>query len=114
MHAAMRILLTTTSYQDTPGKHHELLAQSGHQVVRQRGPLPEARMLELVSADGGVDGILHGDDHITRAVIEAALPRLKALAANGVTTVEIKSGYGLDLDSELKSLRAATRSAHGK
>ena len=88
MYAAMRILLTTTSYQDTPGKHHELLAQSGHEVVGERGPLPEARMLELVNANGGFDGILHGDDHISRAVIEAALPRLKAL-----------SKYGIGLDS---------------
>ena len=62
----MRILLTTTSYQDTPGPHHELLDASGHQIVRARGPLPEQDMLELVKADGGVDGILHGDDTITR------------------------------------------------
>jgi D-3-phosphoglycerate dehydrogenase / 2-oxoglutarate reductase len=84
----MRILLTTTSYQDTPGRHHQLLAESGHEVVRQRGPLPEAKMLELVRDDGGFDGLLHGDDAITRAVIEAALPRLKAL-----------SKYGIGLDS---------------
>ncbi len=84
----MRILLTTTSYQDTPGRHHDLLEQSGHEVVTDRGPLSEQHMLELVQADGGVDGILHGDDHITRRVIEAALPRLKAL-----------SKYGIGLDS---------------
>jgi len=42
-------------------------------------------------------------------LVDAATPRLRALAAQGVTTVEIKSGYGLDLDSELKSLRAAAR-----
>ncbi len=84
----MRILLTTTSYQDTPGRHHELLKESGHEVVRDRGPLPEDRMLQLVSADGGVDGILHGDDVISRRVIEAALPRLRVL-----------SKYGIGLDS---------------
>ena len=88
MQTPMRILLTTTSYQDTPGKHHELLAQSGHEIVRERGPLPEVRMLELVQDNGGFDGIIHGDDHISRAVIEAALPRLKAL-----------SKYGIGLDS---------------
>jgi len=84
----MRILLTTTSYQDTPGRHHELLEQSGHEIVRDRGPLPQSRMLELVGAGGGFDGLLHGDDEITRPVIEAALPRLKAL-----------SKYGIGLDS---------------
>ena len=36
-----------------------------------------------------------------------ALPRLDALIAEGVTTIEIKSGYGLDTENELKMLRAA-------
>jgi imidazolonepropionase len=39
-------------------------------------------------------------------LIEATLPRLQALAAEGVTSIEIKSGYGLDLETELKMLRA--------
>jgi imidazolonepropionase len=42
-------------------------------------------------------------------LIASALPRLRALAAEGVTCVEIKSGYGLDLDNELKMLRAIRR-----
>jgi len=37
----------------------------------------------------------------------AALPRARALLGDGVTTVEIKSGYGLDVESELKMLKAA-------
>ncbi len=40
-------------------------------------------------------------------LVESALPRLDALIAEGATTVEIKSGYGLDLDTERKQLRAA-------
>ncbi len=84
----MRILLTTTSYQDTPGKHHALLEQSGHEVIRGRGPLPESEMIQLVTADGGIDAILHGDDEITAKVMDAALPRLKVL-----------SKYGIGLDS---------------
>ncbi len=43
------------------------------------------------------------------ALVEAARPRVAALAAEGVTTMEIKSGYGLDLDTELTMLRAARR-----
>src|SRR5581483_4379723 len=39
------------------------------------------------------------------ALVEAALPRLDALIAEGATTVEIKSGYGLDLETELRMLR---------
>ena len=45
----MKILLTTTSYQDTPGKHHDLLQASGFDVVRARGPLQEADMLKLIN-----------------------------------------------------------------
>ncbi len=41
------------------------------------------------------------------ALAAQSLPRLAALAAEGVTTVEIKSGYGLDTASELKQLRVA-------
>ena len=40
------------------------------------------------------------------ALVDSALGRLDALIAEGVTTVEVKSGYGLDLDTERKQLRA--------
>ena len=51
----MRILLTTTSYQDTPGPHHDLLASTGWEIARERGPLPEEKMLDLA---GSFDGFL--------------------------------------------------------
>ena len=38
-----RVLITTTSFQDTPGKHHDLIAEAGFEVERARGPLPESR-----------------------------------------------------------------------
>jgi len=40
-----RILLTTTSFQDTPGEHHKMLAETGWEVVTARGPLNEADTL---------------------------------------------------------------------
>ena len=80
----MRVLLTTTSFQDTPGKHHEILANSGFQIVRDRGPLKEARMLELITSGGGFDALLNGDDEITARVIDAGLPRLKVIAKYGI------------------------------
>lgn len=43
------------------------------------------------------------------ALVEAALPRLSRMLGNGVETVEIKSGYGLTLEAELKQLRAINR-----
>ena len=42
-------------------------------------------------------------------LVDVAVPRLNQLACEGVTTVEIKSGYGLDLGTEFKMLRAAKR-----
>jgi len=75
----------------------------------------EARLLgksyeEIARAGGGIMSSVNA----TRAASEdelvaSALPRLDALIAEGATTVEIKSGYGLDLDTELKMLRAAKR-----
>lgn len=79
----MRILLTTTSFQDTPGRHHEVLAKSGFEIVTARGPLAELQILDLVAA-GGFDGLLNGDDVITAKVIDAALPRLKVIAKYGI------------------------------
>src|SRR5580658_1860048 len=83
-----RVLLTTTSFQDTPGVHHELLAKAGFEITRERGPLPEARMLELA---GQFDAYLCGDDAITRAVIVKSLPRLKVpvLFTPGVNHVTV-------------------------
>ena len=45
------------------------------------------------------------------ALLAAALPRIDQMIAGGVTTVEVKSGYGLDIDTELRMLRAARRIA---
>lgn len=76
-----RVLLTTTSYQDTPGAHHELLASQNFDIHRERGPLPESRMLELA---GDFDAFLCGDDEITQAVLDKALPRLKVISKYGI------------------------------
>ena len=77
----MRILLTTTSYQDTPGDHHALLAAQGYDVHCEHGPLPEKRMLELA---GDFDAFLCGDDEITKAVLDKALPRLRVISKYGI------------------------------
>lgn len=93
-----RVLLTTTSFQDTPGPHHDLLASTGFEIVRERGPLPESRMLELA---GEFDAFLCGDDAITRAVIEKARPRLKIISKYGigVDKIDVKCAteYGIPL-----------------
>ena len=76
-----RILLTTTSFQDTPGEHHDRLAATGWEVVTARGPLSEA---DTLAAVGEVDGYICGDVAITRRVLEKASPRLKVLSKYGI------------------------------
>jgi D-3-phosphoglycerate dehydrogenase len=90
----MKILLTTTSFQDTPGPHHDLLAGTGYEVVRERGPLAEARMLELA---GDFDALLCGDDAVTRAVLEKSLPRLKVVAKYGIGLDKVDVTAATDL-----------------
>jgi D-3-phosphoglycerate dehydrogenase / 2-oxoglutarate reductase len=86
----MKVLLTTTSFQDTPGAHHDLLKQTGWEIITARGPLNEADTLALV---GEVDGYICGDDAITRKVLEKARPKLKVLSKYGigVDKIDVKS-----------------------
>ncbi|MBK7495162.1 MAG: phosphoglycerate dehydrogenase [Candidatus Omnitrophica bacterium] len=76
-----KILVTTTSFQDTPGEHHAMLESQGFDITCERGPLPESRMLELV---GGYEGILCGDDAFTRKVLEKCRPTLRVLSKYGI------------------------------
>ena len=89
----MKILLTTTSYQDCPGDHHALLESTGAEIVRERGPLPESRMLELA---GDFDAFLCGDDEITQAVIDKSLPKLKVIAKYGIGVDKIDVAYATE------------------
>ncbi len=81
-----RVLLTSTSFQDTPGAHHDLLRSTGWEVATARGPLGEADTLALM---GGFDGYICGDDAITPAVLDRALPRLKVISKYGIGTDKI-------------------------
>ena len=89
----MKILLTTTSFQDTPGPHHQILEDAGFEIIRERGPLPEKRMLDLV---GDIDAFLCGDDEITSKVIDRALPRLKVVSKYGIGLDKIDVEYLTD------------------
>lgn len=88
-----KILLTTTSYQDTPGPHHELLESTGAEIQRERGPLREEQMLELA---GEFDAFLCGDDAITQAVIDKSLPRLKIISKYGIGVDKIDVAYATE------------------
>ncbi len=88
-----RILLSTTSYQDTPGPHHALLESQGFEIARERGPLPESDMLAIA---GEFDAFLCGDDAITRAVIDKSLPRLKVISKYGIGLDKIDVAYATE------------------
>ncbi|MDN3526530.1 imidazolonepropionase [Halomonas sabkhae] len=65
---------------------------------------------EIARRGGGIISTVRDTREASQdALFAAALPRLDALLADGVTTVEIKSGYGLDVENELKMLRVARR-----
>jgi len=81
----MKILLTSTSFQDTPGKHQEKLYSSGLEIDTLRGPV-KANVLLPIIAD--YDGIICGDDEISREVISIGL--------KGKLKVISKYGMGLD------------------
>jgi len=89
-----RILITTTSFQDTPGRHHDLISEAGFEVERARGPLPELEILMLV---GEFDGIICGDDAFTRPVLQKCLPRLRVLSKYGIGVDKIDLAAATDL-----------------
>jgi imidazolonepropionase len=65
---------------------------------------------EIARQGGGIRASVTATRAATEdALYAASLKRLQRLLAEGVTTVEIKSGYGLDIDSEVKMLRVARR-----
>ena len=62
----------------------------------------------IAQAGGGIVSTVRATRQASpEALVEASRPRLRALMRGGATTVEIKSGYGLDIETELKMLRAA-------
>lgn len=74
--------------------------------MRQRGASYE----EIARAGGGiVSTVKHTRDADPQELLRESARRLHAMIDHGVTTVEIKSGYGLSLPAELKSLRVARR-----
>ena len=80
--------------------------RSGEFEERLRGASYE----DIARAGGGIMSTVRATrDASADALYAAALPRVQSLAAEGVGTIEIKSGYGLNIESELKMLAVARR-----
>jgi imidazolonepropionase len=63
---------------------------------------------EIARAGGGILSTVRATRQADEArLLESALKRVDALLADGVGTIEIKSGYGLDVETELRMLRVA-------
>lgn len=89
---------------------HTHLVFGGNRAKEFEMRLEGASYEEVARAGGGIVSTVAATRALSEdALVEAALPRLDALIAEGVTTVEIKSGYGLTVKDELKMLRAARR-----
>ncbi|TLU67134.1 imidazolonepropionase [Thalassotalea litorea] len=89
---------------------HTHIVYGGHRANEFELRLQGASYEEVAKAGGGIVSTVKA----TRAASEeqlfnSALPRLNALQSEGVTTIEIKSGYGLDTETELKMLTVAKR-----
>ncbi|MGX7872382.1 imidazolonepropionase [Mesorhizobium sp. ORM6] len=94
----------------TPGliDCHTHLIHAGNRANEFEMRLAGATYEEVARAGGGIVSSVKSLRAASEGdLVAQSLPRLDALIAEGVTTVEIKSGYGLDLENEQKSLRAA-------
>ncbi|WP_442578113.1 imidazolonepropionase [Mesorhizobium sp. ASY16-5R] len=99
----------------TPGliDCHTHLVHAGNRANEFEMRLAGATYEEVARAGGGIVSSVRSLRAASEAdLVRETLPRLDALMAEGVTTVEIKSGYGLDLENEAKSLRAARQLAN--
>ncbi|MFN7124567.1 MAG: imidazolonepropionase [Allorhizobium sp.] len=98
----------------TPGliDCHTHLVHAGNRAKEFEMRLAGASYEEIARAGGGIVSSVRQVREASEAdLVSQTLPRLDALIAEGVTTVEVKSGYGLTVEDELKMLRAARKLA---
>ena len=96
----------------TPGliDCHTHLVYAGSRVDEFEARLNGATYTEIAQAGGGIKATVRATRAATdEELVKASLPRLRTLADEGATTVEIKSGYGLDTKTELRQLSVARR-----
>lgn len=91
---------------------HTHLVFGGNRAMEFEMRLNGATYEEIAKAGGGIVSSVRDTRAISEdALVAQALPRLDTLLAEGISTIEIKSGYGLAIETELKMLRVARRLA---
>lgn len=89
---------------------HTHLIYGGNRAKEFELRLQGATYEEIARAGGGIISTVKAARELSMDdMVEQSRPRIEALMAEGVTTLEIKSGYGLDLDTEIRMLEAARR-----
>ncbi|MBI3436877.1 MAG: imidazolonepropionase [Proteobacteria bacterium] len=98
----------------TPGliDCHTHIVHAGDRAEEFERRLNGASYAQIAQAGGGILSTVRATRAASEdALVAQSLPRLERLLAEGVTSIEIKSGYGLALESEMRMLRAARRLA---
>lgn len=87
---------------------HTHVVFSGNRATEFEMRLKGATYEEVARAGGGIISTVTATRNASEAeLVTSALPRIDAMLAEGVCVIEIKSGYGLDTETELRMLRAA-------
>ena len=89
---------------------HTHIIYGGDRTSEFEMRLEGASYQEIARAGGGIVSSMRSTRALDAdALLAASLPRIDALLAEGVSTLEIKSGYGLEIETELNMLRAARK-----
>ncbi|KQU99289.1 imidazolonepropionase [Devosia sp. Root105] len=87
---------------------HTHIVHGGNRAREFEMRLEGASYVEIAKAGGGIVSTVRATRALSvEELVEQALPRLDTLMAEGLATIEIKSGYGLSIEAELNMLRAA-------
>jgi D-3-phosphoglycerate dehydrogenase len=78
------VLVSTSSFIDTPGPHVSKLQDTGFEVVKARGPLNEEQLLSYIGDGNKFDAFVCGEDDFNAKVLQAAAPRAKVISKYGV------------------------------
>ena len=92
---------------------HTHACWAGNRIAEWEQKLKGVPYLEILKAGGGIHSTVRAVREATKKQLAAGLKaRLELMLREGTTTVEIKSGYGLTTEAELKMLRAIVRAGH--